>query len=91
MALDNSRLSTAIKDALLAGGIANDDVDPDNPGEDPPLTQLCDAIASAIVTEITGNLEIKVPGSTYVDTVTGGSGAPAVGIKKVGTTTCSVA
>ena len=87
MALDKTRLSLAIKTALLAGGIANNEVDPANPLEDPPLTQVCDAIADAVIDEILNNLDIEVPALTYIETVT----PPAVGVQNILAAACTVA
>jgi hypothetical protein len=63
MALSAPRLSLAIKTAFLARSwIANG----------PELTQFCDDLATAIITEITGNAVVPVPGTGLVAPVGGG-------------------
>ena len=80
MALDKPRLALTLKNALLAGNIANNNPDPNNPGETPPLTQICEAIAETVIDEILTNLDIEVPALTFFETpvfpVVGALGAP---------------
>jgi hypothetical protein len=65
MALSISRLSAAIKGALIAcnGG----------PADDPKLQCYCDAMATEIINEIVGNAEV-LPGTFAAD------GNPVTGI-----------
>lgn len=70
MALDANRLSQAIYSGITAAGI------PD-PVEN--LKKVADAIATAIVAEVTGYAEVVVPAGTIpAGAVTVGAGAAAV-------------
>jgi len=71
-----------LKAALLAA------MDPDNPPAN--KEDAMDALADAIVTYLLDNLEVKIPIAGVVDTVSGGSGAPAVGIANLKTISCEV-
>ena len=75
MALSSSRLSTAIKTLWTANpnsGLSN----PLTAGQSAMLTALCDAIAQALVTEITTNGTVVV---TSVSGVTTGGGVSGPG------------
>ena len=72
MALNGDTLGDAIKAALIATGIAVDDE---------TVQELWRAIAAEIVSHYLMNAEVTVtiPAGTVLVSVTGGSGAPAVG------------
>lgn len=55
MALDETRLANLIMDEMETRGLA-----PRNPKADGKAIALYTAIAAAIVTEITGNAEVKI-------------------------------
>lgn len=57
MALNATTLSAELKANLLASGIANE-----NDGQ---LQITCDAIASAIVTRLLADLEVKLPAASF--------------------------
>ena len=50
------------------------------------IDAFCDKLAKAIV----DNLEVKIPASQVITQVTGGSGAPAVGIPNPSPINCEV-
>jgi len=50
------------------------------------IDEFCDKLAKAIVE----NLEVKIPASQVIIQVTGGSGAPAVGIPNPSPIECEV-
>lgn len=76
MSLSKDGLKQAIMDAL--------DSAPDNKDD------AMEALAGAIVDHIQNNLEVNIPSATIITTVSGGSGAPAVGIKNVDEITLEV-
>ena len=50
------------------------------------IDEFCDKLAKAIVE----NLEVKIPSSQVITQVTGGSGAPAIGIPNPSPIDCEV-
>lgn len=50
------------------------------------IDDFCEKLAKAIV----DNLEVKVPASQVITTVSGGSGAPAVGVSNTSPIECEV-
>jgi len=54
----------------------------------PDAAQL--AMCDAIVEYIKENLDITVPSGSFIETVTGGSGAPALGVANVDEVDCGV-
>jgi len=50
------------------------------------IDEFCDKLAKAIV----GNLEVKIPASQVITQVTGGSGAPAIGIPNPSPIDCEI-
>ena len=50
------------------------------------IDEFCDKLAKAIVE----NLEVKIPASQVITQVTGGSGAPAVGVPNPSPIECEV-
>ncbi len=50
------------------------------------IDEFCDKLAKAIV----DNLEVKIPASQVITQVTGGSGAPAIGIPNPSPIDCEV-
>ena len=50
------------------------------------IEEFCDKLAKAIV----DNLEVKIPASQVITQVTGGSGAPAIGIPNPSPIDCEV-
>ncbi len=76
MSLDKNEL----QDLMLSKMSAN----PDNQSD------AFEALADAIVEYIKSNLEVDIPRGAVIDTVTGGSGAPAVGITNIDKIACTV-
>ncbi|MDP8238947.1 MAG: hypothetical protein P9X24_07645 [Candidatus Hatepunaea meridiana] len=50
------------------------------------IDEFCDKLAKAIV----DNLEVKIPASQVIKQVTGGSGAPAIGIPNPSPIDCEI-
>ena len=50
------------------------------------IEEFCDKLAKAIV----DNLEVKIPASQVITQVTGGSGAPAIGIPNPSPIDCEI-
>ena len=50
------------------------------------IDEFCDKLAKAIVE----NLEVKIPASQVITQVTGGSGAPAIGIPNPSPIDCEI-
>jgi len=50
------------------------------------IDDFCEKLAKAIV----GNLEVKIPASQVITEVTGGSGAPALGVPNPSPIVCEV-
>jgi len=76
MSLDASRLKTAIRAAILSNVPSANDTNG-------AVTELSSAIATAIVDEITGNLDITLPAASFGVNAPGSSPNTAV--------TCTVA
>lgn len=89
MPLNAAALSDLIKNQLLAGGVATE-TDPVTSDPSPLLQETCDAIADSIVDHVVANQLVQIPIGTVVVSVTGGSGAPAVGILNAAPITCDV-
>lgn len=72
MPLDSSRLKTAIKDAILAADIGAVETDPVTGNPSTVFDKACEAIADAIITEITTNLTVVIPIGQVIVSATGG-------------------
>lgn len=82
MALNASTLSNLIKNGLLSGGIATE-----TGGQ---LQNTCDSIAESIVDHFKDDQVVQIPIGAVIVSVTGGSGAPAVGVPNAAPIDCVV-
>lgn len=83
MSLTKEGLATVIKKKMATIPIA----DAESPGDQ---NAGLDALAAAISEYIVDNLEVKIPAGGVITTVTGGSGALAVGINNPAPISCEI-
>ena len=76
MSLSSSRLSGALRSGLLSANIGCVD--------GAPLTSMCNAIASAVVAEITANATVTIGSAVATGVMAGGAAVPVTGTGTVG-------
>lgn len=89
MALNASQLSDLIKNGLLSGGIATES-DPVTGDPSPLLQETCNSIAQSIIDHFLSNQVVQIPTGSVIVSVSGGGGAPAVGVPNAAPINCIV-
>lgn len=78
MAMNKTVLANAIVNKITNFSIDKNETDPNA-----QVKKLWEEISEIIINHIVDNIDIQIPIQSVITTVSGGSGAPAVGVKNV--------